>query len=41
MESADHMTHGLDRHFDQHLVEMKPYVMRLPHKTGTLQKDIE
>lgn len=24
----------LDREFDQHLADMKPYVLKLPHKAG-------
>ena len=26
--------HKLDEEFDQFLVDMKPHVLRLPHKTG-------
>lgn len=25
---------SMDTEFDQHLVSMKPYVVRLPHKSG-------
>ena len=32
MESQE--TASLDRDFDEMLVNMKPYVLRLPHKSG-------
>ena len=34
MDAMDDVNGSLDRQFDKLLVEMKPYVMKLPHQSG-------
>lgn len=34
MDTADSGYMKLDQEFDRHLAEMKPHVLKLPHKTG-------
>ena len=36
-ESSEEMVRRLDAEFDKMLAEMKPHVMRLPHKTGEIR----
>ena len=34
LESTEETVHRLDSEFDQMLADMKPHVLRLPHKAG-------
>lgn len=34
MNKQEETWEKLDSEFDHHLVDMKPYVLKLPHKTG-------
>ena len=41
MDSVENMASQLDEEFDHHLVSMKPYVLRLPHKSGKIKVPID
>lgn len=34
METESEVNFKLDREFDKHLADMKPFVLKLPYKTG-------